>query len=405
MNQRSILDHMAEFPSFTEDMFDEAVLVDSTTAFRKIRDMGDAVWSPSLEMFIVGRFDDVQKGLRAHDALISGKGVTVNAAMRTNPDQMDPVGVLTMDGEEHARHKRLLMKPLTPKALQVVTDRIRSEGEAVVASLANGQPFEAITQLASHLPTRIVSQLVGLTDVGSERLLRWAAAAFDGFGPPGNLRAVSAVDTLGEFLDYVPHLTREFLVPGGWAARLFDAADSSEISEDTARSMVFDYATPALDTTILSIGELLHQLATTPGAFDTLRANPELITPAVYEAVRLASPIRGFARYAEEDFKFTDSTIPAGSWVWLLNASANRDERHYENPDWFEISRNPRDQLGWGNGSHMCAGMHLARLEIEAILSSLVRNVRKIELAGTPSRMINNGAQGWKKLPMVLYPA
>ncbi|MEQ6335592.1 cytochrome P450 [Sphingobium sp. MK2] len=404
MSKATTPQQSADFPVLSDDMFDPAVLADSIGSFRKIRDMGDVVWSPSLGMFIAGRFADVQKGLRAHEVLISGRGVTVNAALRTDPDQTDPVGVLTMDGEEHARHKRLLMKPLTPKALRDVSDRIRVEAEAVVASVANAQQFEAISSLASHLPKRIVSQLVGLTDVGSEQLLRWAAAAFDGFGPPDNPRLLSAVDTLGEFLAYVPDLTRDLLVPDGWAARLFDAADRSEITEDMARSMIFDYATPALDTTILSIGELLYQLATTPGAFDALQSDPGLITSAVYEAVRLASPIRGFVRYAVQDFTFTTSTIPAGSRIWLLNASANRDERHYDDPDQFDINRNPRDQLGWGIGSHMCAGMHLARLEIETILSSLLDHASRIELAGQPERMVNNGVQGWRKLPITVYP-
>ncbi len=83
----------------------------------------------------------------------------------------------------------------------------------------------------------------------------------------------------------------------------------------------------------------------------------------------------------------------------MLYASANLDERHYADPDRFDIHRNPRDHIGWGHGVHMCVGMHLAKLEMQAILQALVIRVARIEL-GSPVRLINNAAQGFAKLPV-----
>lgn len=391
------------YPIYDGDLFDPAVLADSGPAFREIRELGDVVWSPRLRMFIVGRYHDVQAGLRANDVLISGEGVSVNVALQTDPNFKAPAGVLNMDGDEHARRKQLLMKPLMPRALQAIKDRVVAEADEIVRSLANGQAFDAMPTLASHLPTRIVSQLVGLNDAGSERLLRWSIAAFDGFGPPDNPRSQAALPDLFDFLKYGAVLSRDSIVPEGWAAGLFDAADRGEISLDTARLMVFDYATPSLDTTIMATGEMLWRLATAEGAFDAVRENPDLIPSVVYEAVRLSCPIRGFTRFVTQDFAFSERTVPAGSWIWLLNASGNRDERHYPDPDRFDVARNPRDQLGWGQGVHLCAGMHLARLEMETLLATLVRSVRKIE-AGEPTRLINNGLQGFRHLPLALHP-
>jgi cytochrome P450 len=168
--------------------------------------------------------------------------------------------------------------------------------------------------------------------------------------------------------------------------------------------MVLDYATPSLDTTILAIGEMLWRLATVEGAFDAVRADPGLIPSVVYEAVRMATPIRGFTRYVDSDFALSESVLPKGSRVFLLNASANRDERHYPDPDRFDVNRNPRDNLGWGYGRHFCAGMHVARLEMEALLGALVRSVQAIE-AGSPTRLVNNAVHGYKHLPLILHPA
>jgi cytochrome P450 len=118
----------------------------------------------------------------------------------------------------------------------------------------------------------------------------------------------------------------------------------------------------------------------------------------VNETVRLASPIRGFTRQAAHDFQIGDSTIPKGARALILFASANRDERRYANPDKFELSRNPRDHVGWGHGPHTCAGMHLARLEMEVLLGSLVKHIASIEV-GKPVLLRNNVLQGFERLP------
>src|SRR5271166_4734039 len=94
-------------------------------------------------------------------------------------------------------------------------------------------------------------------------------------------------------------------------------------------------------------------------------------------------PHSGFTRYASADFPLESSLIPRGSRVLILYASANRDERRYPDPDGFDVRRNPRDHVGWGDGPHACVGMHLARLEMEILLQTLVDQVETIEV-GVP---------------------
>lgn len=392
------------FPVFSGDLFDPDVLRDSKPTFAEIRALGDAVWCADLDMFLVGRFADVRAGLRAADTLVSGRGVMANRMQYGDGLRKGPTGVLTMDGEEHDYIKGLVMKPLTPVALQALKDYMEREAASVVERLADGQEFEAMSALASYLPVRIVADLIGLKEAGPERLLRWSEVAFDSFAPPENPRVLAVLPALQEFLTFVGSVTRETVTPGGWADSLFDAVDRGDISLDTARLMVIDYAIPSLDTTILATGEMLWRLATVDGAYEAIRQDPGLISPAVYESVRMATPIRGFTRYAVEDFAFSERVIPKGSRVFLINAAANLDERRYENPDRFDLTRNPRDNLAWGHGSHICAGMHLARMEMEALLGAMVRSVKSLGV-GKPTRLVNNGLQGYDKLPLTLFPA
>jgi cytochrome P450 len=391
------------FPVFSGDLFSDELLADSHGAYRTLRELGDAVWLPTLNMFAVARFHDVQAGLRASDALISGKGVSVNELMNA-ADAPDPVSTLTSDGEVHHQLKRTLMKPLMPTTLQPLRERIAREAATIVDQLTDGREFEAMSTLASHVPVTIVADMVGLKSVSHKQLMQWASAIFDAFGPVDRARTAAALPAIQDFVGHGMQLTRDDLVPGGWAHSLFLAAERGEITLQTARNLVFDYALPSLDTTILATGELLYRMATEPGALEAVQSRPALIPGVVNECVRLASPLRGFTRYCAQDFAFSDNTIPAGSRVWLLNASANRDERHYPDPDRFAIERNPRDHLGWGHGVHSCLGIHLARLELEIILETLAARLHSIE-AGPPTRLVNNAAQGYATLPLRLQRA
>jgi len=379
---------------FKGDLYRRSSLRDSNPHYKTIRDLGPAVWMPKRKIWAVGRYDDVRAVLRADDVFVSGKGVGANSLINGN---QAPI-TLTSDGDTHNRRRRALIQPVMPKPLADLRARLEAEADRLITSHANGETFDAMTTVAAHLPVTVVSELVGLNEEGRTRMLTWAAATFDLLGVL-NWRGFAALPRLLQLMSYVKRLNRNMVVAGGWADQLFARAGAGELSQAEATSMVIDYVAPALDTTILSTGHMLWRLATTPDAYATLRAEPELVPSLVNEAVRLASPIRGFTRHAASGFDLGGTAIPQGARVLVLYASANRDERHYDRPDDFDIRRNPRDHVGWGHGPHACVGMHLARLEMEIIAESLLRHVATLE-ADAPVLAYNNVLQGFKALPM-----
>lgn len=383
---------------FEGDLYRRAALRDPYPHYKIIRDMGPAVFMPKRGLWAIGRHDGVRAALRAGDVLVSGKGVGANGLVNgiTSPI------TLTSDGETHDRRRRVLIQPVMPGPLKELRPRLEAEAEALIARHATGDTFDAMSSVAAHLPVTVVAELVGLNEAGRRRMLSWAAATFNMLGVL-NLRGLAALPKLMHLGRYVEKLGRADVVPGGWADRLFEAAERGELSSGEARAMVIDYVGPALDTTILASGYMLWLLATDPQAYAQLREEPALIPGIVNEAVRLASPIRGFTRHAASDFELDGTVIPEGARVLVLFASANRDERHYEAPDRFDIRRNPRDHVGWGHGPHSCVGMHLARLEMELLLESIVRQVGALE-AGEPRFAYNNVLQGFKNLPMRFRP-
>lgn len=384
--------------SLNLDLYSDALLRDPYPAYRQIRDLAPAVWLPERELWAIGRFDDVRAALRADSILVSGRGVAANNLLNSQP----PPITLTSDGETHLRRRQVLVQPFLPAPLKELRSRLEAEADRLVAECATGVEFDAVVGFSARLPVSVVAQLVGLDARGRENMLNWASATFNALGVL-NERGLTSVPALLNLSGYVQALDRSNVTPDGWADKLFAAAERGELSLEEAKAMVIDYVGPALDTTILATAQMLWLLATTPGAYDALRADPNLIPSVVNESVRLASPIRGFTRFVIKDYRIGEITIPRDSRVLILFASANRDERHYSDPDNFDINRNPRDHVGWGHGPHTCVGMHLARLEMELLLAALVRRVARITV-GSPSYIENNVLQGLERLPAILHP-
>ena len=120
---------------------------------------------------------------------------------------------------------------------------------------------------------------------------------------------------------------------------------------------------------------------------------------------RAQSPAQNVTRLTTRDVDVDGVIIPAGSRVVISFASANRDERHYPDPDRFDLQRNPLDHLAFGYATHGCAGQGLARIEAHALISSLLRRVNRIELAGEPVRHLNPIIRGLEHLPVSVVPA
>jgi cytochrome P450 len=384
-------------PAIEIDLYGDAVVEDSAAAFARIRDAGPVVWLPRHRLWAMGRFEDVRAALRDDELFVSGEGVAANpltnrAARKTT---------LSSDGETHDTRRRVLMGSLGAKAIAPVADRLDAEAEAIVAGLVDGGELDAAGELSSGLPVRVVAELVGIR-VSSGRLLRWAADAFDVLGPL-NRRALAAGPSSLGMLAYSQRLNRSQVVPGSWAASVFDAAERGEISRAEARAMVIDFVAPALDTTILATTHMVWLLGRNPEAWQRLRRDPELVPAAVVEAVRLASPIRGFTRRVSRDAEVGGVRLAAGDRVAMLFGAANLDERRFPDPERFDLDRPPGGSLGWGNGPHTCVGIHLAKLEMAALLRALVARVETIEIAGAPTRIRNNTLQGLGSLPVRLH--
>lgn len=384
---------MVSAPAYDVDIFSDEAIQNPWPHYAAMRNLGPVVWLPRHENYALVHHAVLAQALRDHDTFISGKGVAAcafaNEILRGNS--------AASDGERHNLIRRATSQPLLPGALEAVRGQIEETADELIEQLVARDSFDAVKDLASHLPLTIVRDLVGLGDHGRDNMLRWASATFDLNGVQ-NERGKAALEVFMEQRRFAQSQTPEMARPGSWTHRLLGLVESGELPAELLPYAMRDYIVPSLDTTISATGELIYQLGRNPQQWKLLRAQPELARNAANEAVRMASPVRSFGRHTSRDVHVAGVPIPEGSRIMMLFAAANRDERVFERPDEFDITRDPRLHLGFGRGIHMCAGMHLAQLEMMSLLKAMIPRVETIEVE-EPKVGINNIIYGYSYLP------
>lgn len=391
---------MSDIPVSDVDLYTPEARIDPYSIYEEFRAMGPVVHLSRYDLYALSRYEDVRTALMDWQTFSSARGVFVDPTMNS---QLEGI-TLCSDPPEHTMMRSVLGRPLRQDRMRDVAPRIEAEADRIITKLVDRGRFDAATELAEHLPMTVVSDLVGLPDQGRAKMLEWAAAIWDVQGP-ANERFATAMPLVEEFVAFA----HQDAVPGrihpdGWAAHLYQAAERGELPLEKCPVMMLDYVTPSLDTTILAITNAIALFAKHPEQWDLLRADRSLIPHAINESLRLESPVPQFSRVLTEDHEISGVPLPAGSRVALLYGSANRDERHYPDPTRFDITRRPSDHLAFGRGEHVCVGMHLARLEMSALLQRLADRVTRFEIvSSTP--MVNNGLRGLEHLEVTVQTA
>jgi cytochrome P450 len=389
--------HVAHYDA---DLFADDALDDPYPHLRALRDAGPVVWLDAHGMYAVARYAEVRRVLDDDTTFVSGEGVALNDVI----NELGRGTTLMSDGDEHRTQRDVIGRPLTPRALAELRPDAEGIADALVDRLLERRTFDAVTDLAEVLPATWVPDLLGWPREGREHLLDWAAAQFDGLGPL-NERAVAAGDGIVAMSAYAQQLAASDLPEHCFAARIRRAAERGEIERARCPMLFIDYLAPSLDTTISAIGNAVWLFATHPDQWRLLRDQPERVKAAFNEVLRLESPIGCFTRVAKVAARVGEVDLPAGSRVLVSFASANRDERHWEEPGRFDIARDSAGQLAFGHGEHACVGMGLARLEGAAVLTALVQRVGTIALDGAPVRKRNNLIRSFASLPVTISPA
>jgi len=431
-------DHTGTLPTSDVDPFSHDVLEDPLPMHAALRDAGPVVYLSRYDVYAFARYQQVHAALVDWQRFQSAAGVGLSNFRYEQPWR-PPSLLLEADPPRHDAPRRVLTKILGPRALRRLREAWFADAEALVdqlllgsvgagsvgagsvgvgsvgagwvgAGASTGTPsgtveFDAVSALAEAFPLRVFPDAVGIGQHGRENLLPYGDHAFNAFGPANDLVAKGA-PRVAELSAWVnAQCAREVLTPDGFGARIWAAADQGDITAEQAPLVVRSLLTAGVDTTVHGLSAVLYAFATNPEQWQRLRAQPRLARVAFDEAVRWESPVQTFFRTATTEVTVGEVRIPDGKKILMFLAAANRDPRHWADPDRFDLGRDPSGQVGFGMGLHQCVGQHVARLEAEALLAALARRVDSIELAGPPRRHHNNTLRAWESIPLRVHLA
>ena len=383
-------------PTYDIDFYGDDVISAPIEAYREMRALGPVIWLSQNQCWAAVHHSPALEILRRPKLFLSGKGLSLNPEV----NKMLIGSSLNSDGDAHRQKRAVTATPIMADQLTSLAPFIEGAAETLAERLTAQKTFDAVVDFASILPISIVIELVGLPDHGKVKMLDWAAATFNLF-EGYNARSEAAFAKLQELREFLDIYGKpEYLQSGGLAKHIFEEAPKHGFSLEQSAQMMRDYIAPSLDTTISTAAYLAYAFAKAPSQWALLCSDLDRIPNAIEEAVRLATPIRAFSRYVAEDVEFHGVTMRAGDRILVVYASANRDEAIFENADAFDITRKTHKHLGFGQGVHMCMGMHLARLELKLLLTSMAKRVKRWHLEGEGTIAMNNTIRAFETLPV-----
>ncbi|WP_329363383.1 cytochrome P450 [Streptomyces sp. NBC_01483] len=393
-------------PASNADPFAPEHLEHPESLHQALREAGPVVHLTRYDVHALARYEEVHAALVDWQTFQSAAGVGL-ANFRHEKPWRPPSLLLEADPPHHDAPRRVLREILAPPALRRLGERWQTTAEELVDAVLAGEGthFDAFDRLAKAFPLRVFPDAVGLGPEGRDNLLPYGNMAFNAFGPRNDLVKADA-PRMAELSAWVgAQCAREALDEEGFGAAIWAAADRGDLTPEQAPLVVRSLLTAGVDTTVHGLAATLYAFATHPDQWQRLRERPELARVAFDEAVRWQSPVQTFFRTVTTDVSVAGTVIPEGGKILMFLGAANRDPARWDDPDRFDLARDPSGHVGFGMGIHQCVGQHVARLEAEALLTALARRVDHIELAGEPRRHLNNTLRSWAALPVRIRPA
>jgi cytochrome P450 len=319
--------------------------------------------------------------------------------------------MLDLDDPDHVRLRALVSKAFTPRLVEQLRGRIEALCEELLDAMERkgGRQggAELVADYALPLPATVIAELLGVPAQDHNKFHRWSSRVLSVSSSRDMMRALPAA------LAFVRYLRKMFerrrIDPkDDLMTALVQAEEAGDkLSEDELLAMGFLLLVAGHETTVNLIASGTLALLEKPDQMEKLKEDPSLIGPAVEELLRYTSPVdMATERYAREDVEVAGTTIPRGELVLAVLGSANRDERHFENPDALDLARDPNRHLAFGRGGvHHCLGAPLARIEGQIAVGAFLRRFPEASLAVRPDSLRwRRGLflRGLKRLPLVV---
>ncbi|RIK05068.1 MAG: cytochrome P450 [Acidobacteria bacterium] len=292
---------------------------------------------------------------------------------------------LFLDPPDHRRLRGLVSKAFTPHAVEAMRPRIEEIVDDLLDAAREKGEVDLIADLAYPLPVTVISEMLGVPKEDSDRFRKWSDDLARSLDPDFAVTDTSARDEAASaFRDYFTDLVaKRRSDPGGDLLSSLIAAEEEgdRLNEAELLTTCILLLVAGHETTVNLIANGVLALLRNPDQCAFLASRLDLITTAVEEMLRYDPPVQFTGRIALEDVEIAGEVVPKGKVALTLLAAANRDPDQFDEPDHFDITRDPNPHLAFGMGIHHCLGAPLARLEGQVAIAGLVDRFPGMQLA------------------------
>ncbi len=398
-----------------------APIAERADGFARLRAAGGLPWfeqppsafpDPGAGFYALTRLDDIATASRAPGTFRSGSGATSVADV---PQEFTEFfgSMINADDPRHARLRRIVSRGFTPRRLADLAGVVDRTTTAIVDDLIDAGECDAVETISARLPLTVICNMMGVPESQYrfvyDRTNVILGAADPEYVPDSGEIVPALLRSGAELAELMREMGRARLAEptDDVTSALVNAEiDGERLTPDELASFFILLVVAGNETTRNAISWGLQLLTEHPDQRAAWLADPAAVTPsAVEEIVRWASPVIYMRRTLSEPAVLGGTELPADAKVALFYWAANRDPEHFTDPDRFDVRRSPNPHVGFGGpGPHFCLGAHLARREIAAVFSELLRRVPDVTVTGEPRRLRSMFINGIKYLPVAVSP-
>jgi cytochrome P450 len=369
--------------------------------FRRLRDEAPLYYNEQYDFYALSRCSDVESGLSNRQSFSSSRGDVLEYI---KADMQIPSGMFIWeDPPLHGVHRGVLTRVFTPKRMNDLEERIRAYCARCLDPLMGTGRFDFITDFGAEMPARVIGMLLGIPEEDQAAIRDKVDAALR--TEPGKPMEVSHARYRGEgFEEYIDWRTEHPSDDLMTELLRVEFQDETDTKRKLTRGEILIFvnllAGAGNETTTRLIGWMGKLLSDHPEQRAELVQNRALIPNAIEEILRYEPPGPSVARYVARDIDLHGQTVPAGSAMLLLVASANRDERRYPGGDRFDVHRKGPPHITFGRGAHACLGAALARVEGRVALDELLKRFPTWTVDLDNAKLSSTSTvRGWDNLP------
>jgi cytochrome P450 len=381
--------------------------------FKRLRSECPVHWSPGIAQspedsgfWSVTTADLVHEVSRDWETYSSAQNIIITD--HAVPVELVQGMFIGMDPPKHDRIKALFQRAFTPKAIAQHEPAIRTITDDVMSGLEGRDTCDLVNEVAQPVVSRVIGSFMGLDPQDDEP---WASAinALLGFGDPDlnpkGLEALVAEDIPQMYERCMELVTARRANPTEdmLSVLVFAEIEGDKLTDEEIFAGFVLLMAAGNDSTKATYSHTMRALLENPDQWQLLVDDLSLVPSAVEEALRMFPAFAHFRRTATKDTELGGCPIKKGDKVALWYPSSNRDEDRYDDPDRFDVRRNPEHQAFGAGGRHFCLGTALARLELKILVEETVKRFPDMTLAGEPTYVLSQFANQLRTLPVSLH--